>query len=259
MIFDYIFAPRDSAEHPACGMFSAAHLIALFITLALVALGVFLCRNIERKQLKTLTKIVAVVVTVLELTKIGYNFYYGYTWIDAWVPLAFCSLFIYACWLAGFGKGFLEKLGVGFMVGGCITAGFLFLIFPTTSLQMHPIYHFLCIYSMLFHGLMVWLGILHIFQGGYRPTVKTFAYYAGFFACFALVSLIINATCSANLMFLDHPFNIPLDFINKIYEFSSVLYSILIFIAYLACFLVSFGVHSLVNFIKLKFPKNHNK
>ena len=259
MFFEMFFAPRDSVKYPPCGMFTFPHFIALFFTLALVGIGVFLCRNIDAPRVKKLTKIVAIVVTLLELTKIGYNFYFGYTWIDAWVPLAFCSLFIYACWFAGFGKGFLEKLGVGFMVGGCPTAGFLFLIFPTTSLQMHPIFHFLCLYSMLFHGLMVWLGLLHIFNSRKRPTWKTFGYYAGFFTCFASVALILNTTLSCNLMFLRQPFNIPLKFVEHVYQFSAPLYSILIFVAYLACFLVSLGLYSLVNFIKLKTPRNHNQ
>ena len=145
------------------------------------------------------------------------------------------------------------------MVGGCPTAGFLFLIFPTTSLQMHPIFHFLCLYSMLFHGLMVWLGLLHIFNSRKRPTWKTFGYYAGFFTCFASVALILNTTLSCNLMFLRQPFNIPLKFVEHVYQFSAPLYSILIFVAYLACFLVSLGLYSLVNFIKLKTPHNHNQ
>ena len=245
MILTYFFAPRDSAAHPPCGMFTLPHFIALFITLALVAVGFWFFRNDTRERLKNKTKIVAIVVTVLEGVKIGYNFAYGYTWPDAWIPLAFCSLFIYASWLAGFGKGIFEKLGVGFMIGGCPTAGLLFLIFPTTSLQMHPIYHYLCLYSMLFHGLMLLFGLLHVFCSGYKLNLKTFGYYAAICVIFAIPALVLNGVLGCNMMFLREPFNVPIAFIGMIHDFSQLLYTVLILLAYIACYLVSFGVSKL--------------
>ena len=62
--------------------------------------------------------------------------------------------------MAGFFKGKIREIGMSFIVGGGILAGIAFLIFPTTSLMMHPIYHYLSIHSMLFHSLMVYLGIV---------------------------------------------------------------------------------------------------
>lgn len=252
MLTTTIFAPRDTTLYPPCGMFSAAHLISLLITLVIVGAGLYFCRKITTNRLRFMTKITAVAVTALEGIKIAYNFAYGYTWPDAWVPLAFCSLFIYSSWLAGFGKGIFEKLGKAFLIGGCPTAGFLFLIFPTTSLQMHPIYHYLCMYSMLFHGAMVWLGILHILHADNPKPLKTFAYYAAFCAFFASIAILLNSALGCNMMFLREPFNIPLDFIKQIHELSQPLYTALLFIAYLACYLVSFGIYKLITFKKLK-------
>lgn len=245
MLFTYFFAPRDSVAHPPCGMFTLPHLLSLFITLALVAVGFCFFRNDTRERLKKKMKIVAITVTLLESVKIGYNFAYGYTWPDAWVPLAFCSLFIYASWLAGFCKGKAEKLGVGFLIGGCPTAGLLFLVFPTTSLQMHPIYHFLCLYSMLFHGLMLLFGLLHVFCKEYKTDGKTFCYYASICLLFAIPALVLNGVLGCNMMFLREPFNVPIAFIGAIHDFSQALYTVLILLAYLACYLVSFGISKL--------------
>ena len=252
MLTTTLFAPRDTMLYPPCGMFTVEHFIALFITLLFIGIGFYLCRDVTVDKLRFLTKIVAIVVTVLEAIKITYNFAYGYTWPDAWVPLAFCSLFIYASWLAGFGKGIFEKLGKSFLIYGCPTAGFLFLIFPTTSLQLHPIYHYLCLYSMLFHGAMLWLGILHILHSTELPFLKTFIYYAVLCTIFAIPSIILNSILGCNMMFLNKPFNVPLEFISQIYEFSHILYMILIFIAYLACSFVSFGIYKLSVLIKSK-------
>lgn len=252
MLATTLFAPRDENLYPPCGMFSAQHFVALFVTLILVVTGLHLCKKITARNLRRLTKFVAVVVTVLEGIKIAYNFAYGYTTPDAWVPLAFCSLFIYATWFAGFGKGRLEKLGKSFLICGCPTAGCAFLLFPTTSLQMHPIYHYLCIYSMLFHGAMVWLGLLHILQEKEFSPSKTFAYYAVFFAAFATLALILNGTLGCNLMFLREPFNIPLKFLDVLHESSQILYTVLISAAYLACYIPSLGIYQLVSHVRAK-------
>ena len=252
MLSTTVFAPRDTRLYPPSGMFSAEHFVALFVTLILVVTGLHLCRNVNEKQLKRITKIVALTVTVLEGIKIAYNLFYGYTWLDAWVPLAFCSLFIYASWLAGFGKGFLERLGKAFLVSGCPTAGLLFLIFPTTSLQMHPIYHYLCIYSMLFHGAMVWLGLLYLLRADKLPKLKTFVHYAIFFAFFATLALILNGIEGCNMMFLREPFNIPIKFIDQIHDASQLLYTVLISAAYLACYLPSLGAYKLISHARIK-------
>ncbi|MBQ8322732.1 MAG: YwaF family protein [Clostridia bacterium] len=254
-----LFAPRDTTAYPPCGMFTPAHLTVLALVLVLVAVGVHVCKNVSREKLKKITKIVAVAATLAEVAKITYNLAYGYTWLDAWVPLAFCSLFIYATLAAGFGKGIIEKLGAGFLLGGSPTAGLLFLLFPTTSLQMHPIYHFLCIHSMLFHGAMLWLGLAYILGGHFAVNGKTFGFYAAFCSAFALPALILNLTLGCNMMFLREPFNIPLRFVSLLYEFSHGLYTVLIFCAYLACYLASLGVSKLAEYVRRRQRTNETE
>ena len=254
-MFTTIFAPRDSALYPPCGMFTVGHFVTLALVLLLVAVGWYFCRRVTTDKLCLMTKYTAITVTALEAIKIAYNLGYGYTHLDAWLPLSFCSLFIYATWLAGFGKGIWEKLGKGFLVGGCPTAGFLFLIFPTTSLQMHPIYHYLCIYSMIYHGAMLWLGGLYLSKQTDVLTFKPLIYYASFFAAFAIPSIVLNSVANCNMMFLREPFNIPLKFVENIYNFSHPLYTISIFIAYLACYIVSFGAYALLTYRKEKLSR----
>lgn len=245
MILEYLFAPRDSENFPPCGMFSIEHIIALLITALCIAIGLYLSRNMTQKQIKTATKAVAITVTSLEGVKIGYNLAYDYTQLDAWFPLAFCSIFIYATWMAGFGHGFVERLGISFLVCGCPAAGTAFLIFPTTSLQLHPIYHYLCIYSMLFHGLMVYFGLLYILKGNYKPNKKMIGQYATVCAGFSAVALVLNAVFGCNMMFLREPFNFPIDLIYLIHQAGPVVYSLLIFAVYIALFFVSLFIYKL--------------
>lgn len=243
---EIFFAPRDTQNYPPCGMFSAGHIIALCITLALVAVGVYLCRNFTKSNLQTATRIVAVSVAILELVKIGYNFAYGYTQLDMWLPLAFCSLFIYATFMAGFGRGIFKRLGEAFLACGCLTAGLAFLLFPTTSLQLHPIFHYLCFYSMLFHGLMVWLSILYIVKGELSFNKRLFTEFFCMVMSFGFLALIVNAVFDCNMMFLSEPFNMPIAFLNTLHEKSGTLYALFILCAYLACYIPSFAVYKLI-------------
>ena len=83
------FAPLDA--YPAAGMFTTPHLISLVVCLIIVLVALKASLKKSWEQVMKLTRVIAIVVTLLEGVKIAYNFYYGYTWLDAWFPLSFCS------------------------------------------------------------------------------------------------------------------------------------------------------------------------
>ena len=181
------FAPLDA--YPAAGMFTTPHLISLVVCLIilLVALKASLKKSWE--QVMKLTRVIAIVVTILEGVKIAYNFYYGYTWLDAWFPLSFCSLFIYATWFSGFGKGTIKKVGNAFIVMGCLLGGIGFLLLPTTSLMRYPIWHFLCLYSLFFHMLMIYLSVLYLWHRCVPINRYTYVYFSVYFLISALICI----------------------------------------------------------------------
>ncbi len=246
-LFDYFFAVRDENLFKPCGMFTLPHIIALIVTAVLICVAVYFSKNFTHRKIKLLFKIMALIFTLLEGVKIAYNLVNGYTWLDAWFPLAYCSLFIYSLWLAGFGNKFLEKFGFVFLAGGGIPAGAFFLVFPTTSLMMHPIYHYLCFYSMLFHGAMVYSSIMVLIKSQYKMSAKSGLYYTAFVLLFSIIAIIINVNFDSNMMFYKEPFNMPIEFVVKIYEFSKVAYTLLIFVAYSSLYYLTLGVYTLIN------------
>ena len=249
MFLETFFAPRDAFK--PCGMFSLEHIIASTITLILVVLAVIFAVKLSEKSFYKLLKILAVVFTVLELIKIIYNFSYGYTWIDAWVPLAYCSIFIYSLYLAGFGKGTLKNVGLTFLAVG-VYAGLFFMIFPTTSLSLHPIFHYLCMHSLIFHGAMTFVGLTVIIKNLVTPSKKTFIYYISYLAVFSAVAIIINLIGNANLMFYTQPYNMPIKFVVDIFNFSPVVYTAFIFVAYSSLYLLFILTNKVVSLIKRK-------
>ncbi len=224
------FSPRDVGD--PCGMFTTAHIISLIICLVLIGLGIYLSRKVKDKNVFTIIKVISIMVTILEIIKIGYNFYYGYTYLDSWFPLAYCSLFIYATWMSGFGKGIICNIGNVFLVYGGIIAGLGFLIFPSTSLQIHPIFHYLSMYSMLFHSLMVYIGILLLVKNIVVINKNNYGIYILFCLFFMIISLIINKIYDCNMMFLKEPFNLPIDFLKNVQKKIPWLYSVIIMVVY---------------------------
>lgn len=208
----------------------------------LVSLALIVSKNMKWETVILITKVMAIVMTCLEVIKIGYNFYYGYTWLDAWVPLSFCSLFIYALWLSGYGKGVSKNIGDAYIVIGCFLGGFGFLLFPTTSLMRYPIWHYLCLYSLFFHGAMIYLGVMYIKQHRTPINQKTFMYFSLYFMIFAIISMILNVIYDSNIMILREPFNVPFKFIHDIKAKNQMAYTLLTVTAYL----VGPGVFSLM-------------
>lgn len=242
---------RPNSE-TACGMFTLPHIISLIICLVLVALAIYLSRKFDEKKIKLTTKIMAYVFTVLEIAKIIFKFAIDDAkYLDHWVPLYFCSLFIFALWMCTYGKGRIYKLGESFILGGCIVGGFAFLVVPATSLMDYPVYHFLSIHSMVFHSSMLYLGIMYIWKKKSKLDLKVLTYYSIFVGFFGVLSIVLNLIFDQNFMILTKPVNIPIEFLNAIANNVPWLYTIGALILYIVIpfFLVK-GVIAIISKIK---------
>lgn len=249
MIFLSKFFCKENEYEPV-GMFSVGHIVTLIIFLLIVAFCAYKCRKIGKDKAIFLTKIIAIVVTVLEIIKITIAFINGEgDKLDHWVPLYFCSMFIYAAWLAGYAKGKIADLGRAFVGTGGIIAGLSFLIFPTTSFTMYPLFHYFCMYSMVYHSLMVFLGITYLLNGVVKIDKKSFIDYVIFCSVLNMLAIIVNSLpiyihvdnvptsgynypypYYTNFMFLKRAGNIPVKILCDISDKVPVIFTILMFI-----------------------------
>lgn len=249
MIFLSKFFCKENEYEPV-GMFSVGHIVTLIIFLLIVAFCAYKCRKIGKDKAIFLTKIIAIVVTVLEIIKITIAFINGEgDKLDHWVPLYFCSMFIYAAWLAGYAKGKIADLGRAFVGTGGIIAGLSFLIFPTTSFTMYPLFHYFCMYSMVYHSLMVFLGITYLLNGVVEIDKKSFIDYVIFCSVLNILAIIVNSLpiyihvdnvptsgynypypYYTNFMFLKRAGNIPVKILCDISDKVPVIFTILMFI-----------------------------
>lgn len=249
-----IFAPEGM--YPPAGMFTIPHLVSLFICLVMIVCSILLFKNISIEQLKKQTFKIAITITILEIIKITYKFVvcdYKFTDFNHWVPLYFCSIFIFASWFSLSKNKFISRMGTAFITCGCLTGGLSFLIVPTTSLQMVPIWHFLSIHSMTFHSLMVYLGFMYIYKGFFNK--NSFKYFLICFIVFLTPSLIMNQIFHCNLMLVREPFNMPFKIVDIIYENVPWLYPLLASLVYI---FVPYSISYLINKLITKIKENNS-
>lgn len=230
-IFNQFWVPRKI--YKPCGMFTEGHMILLLISVCVLTFLLIISIKITVEKIDILTKVFAVSLTFLEGIKIFFNFYWGYTKVNYWFPISFCSIFIYALWMSGFTNGYLKKLGDSFITGVTVVAGGAYLLFPSTSLTAYPIGHYLCIYSMLFHTLMIYMGVLYLRKKQINLNWKTFKKFVVIYLFFSVISIFINNITGSNLMMLSSPANIPVKLLHTLYGVNRWAYTGVVFLVYL--------------------------
>ena len=249
----HFFAPTGRFE--PCGMFTTPHFIAIFVCFIFITyFSIYFIKNKEKRSIDNVFRKTAVILTILELIKISHSFFYGELHLDAWFPLSYCGLFIFASWMAGYGKNHIKKIGEAYITYGCPIAGICFLIFPTTSLMSFPIWHYFSLYSLFFHSVMIFTGVVML-HNEKRLSKQTFLHYLYFIVLFSIIAIIINQVKGSNLMNLREPYNIPIAILQNMYSSFPFGYTIFVFIGYS---FIPFIVGSLCGKIKFNRRDSNN-
>ena len=226
-----------------CGLFNASHIIIMIICFLLVSFLLYISKGLTKDKIKKISKISIIIITILELIKISYNFIYGYYSLTYWAPISYCAIFILAMYFAAFGNEKLSLIGSSF-ISCAFLPGLLFIIFPLTSLTEVPIYHYLAIYSFIYHSAMLYFGILYTLKVIERVNNMTFIYHGILVCFFFFIATLLNSLFDLNLMFATDVVNIPIDFVYKFLISIKGLYTPLIilihlFFPYLFAYLLS--------------------
>lgn len=241
------FANNPTGKIP--GVFSIEHLILAIITMVLGIILILLIKGKSKEFYRKFSFIIAVLITILESIKIAFCFINGRTGLSNWFPLAYCSLFIYAIWLAACKNEKLRKTGVIFLQTGGMMAGLSYLIYPSTSLMSWPVMHYFTVQPFIHHGLMFFVGVIYVITDPYKIKLKDLSYYMVFYGVAALIALVLDFTTESNMMFFYTPFKLPQPVV-EIYNFSHFLYTVLVFCAYILIYFVGYLINVVVRRIK---------
>ena len=212
------------------GLFSIDHLIFTILALMVVGISVFLSRKLTNEKIEKMVKVLFFIVLILEIIKIIWNLTLRTDKSpNNWIPLYFCSLFIYALGFIAFGKGRIKEVGVLWIVYGQIIGALAFILYPSSSLEIQPLIHVLSIHSWVYHVLALYIGLLFIITGYYKTydgkeNNQTFKHnFLTYFISIMIIELfvyILNLICHTNLMFLNEPGVVPiLEIVLRVFGF----------------------------------------
>ena len=217
-------------EYEACGIFTIEHMILIIITIISIVIGLKNTIHKSKKEIKNIIKGCTISICFFEIVIIAFKLNTGSIKdINNYVPLYYCSILLYAGLLSSFGKGKLERTGNIFLATGGIIGGLIFLIFPTTSLSMYPMLHLVSIHSFIFHGIMLYLGVLVNVTNYIELKKKDIIYYMVLVGIICALAYIVNSIFGSNLMFISQ--NFPGMPIEILYDLTGKLFTPVMIIA----------------------------
>ena len=198
-----------------CGLFTADHFKLIIITIIGIIIALKKTINKSKEEIKNIIKRCTIVVWIFEIIIIAFKLVTGSARdVNNYVPLYYCSLLLYAGALASFAKGKLQRVGEVFLATGGIVGGLIFIIMPTTSLPTYPMLHIVSLHSFLFHGIMLYLGILLNITNYITLNLADIKYYASLVGIVCLLAYILNNIFDSNLMFISKNFpGTPIEFL----------------------------------------------
>ena len=194
-------------EYDPSQIFSIKHFILLIVTSIAIYFAVRKTNLGSIRVIKRNILIVTISVWILETIKIVFNFEIGNRGnLNTYIPLYYCSIFLYAGLLSSFGKGIIKRVGDVFLATGGIIGGVIFMLFPTTSITMYPLFHYISIQSFIYHGSMVYIGIIVNKSEYVKIESKDIIYYSILLFIMCVAAYVININYDSNLMFISKDF-----------------------------------------------------
>jgi len=238
-----MFSPRN--PETACGIWSLTYAISFLIVFSLIIISLIFSRKMSHKNVRKMILIAFIFAFTTEIIKMIFTgLTYGIKEVE-FVPLYFCSLFIYMTILSISKKEFLKKAGLSFLFFGGIIGALAFFIFPNACIPNYPIYHFMCIRTLLYHGLMIYVGVLIVITGYYKPSINDFKYYVISLLIICLLAYFFNISFGYDFMYLMNP--LPFKLSQMVYDFNSNIYPFIIMILEIIVpFFITYIIYELV-------------
>ena len=238
-----------AGEYQSCGMFTTGHFELIIITIFGIVIALKNTINKTKEEVKQIIKRCIIAMWVLEVIKIAFKLCTeDISNLNNYVPLYYCSILLYAGLLSSFAKNRLKRVGDVFLATGGIIGGIVFMILPTTSLPAYPMLHIVSLHSFLYHGTMVYLGLLINATHYIELEVSDIKYYATLVGTVCILAYIINKIFDCNLMFISK--NFPGTPIEILYNITGQFFTPIISVAQMTLpFYIVYGIKN-VNWAK---------
>lgn len=205
-------------EYKPCGIFSFGHFGLIAVTLVCIAIAIKNTYKSSKEEVKKIIKNCTIMLWIMEFIIIAFKLCTGDPRnVNNYVPLYYCSILLYAGTLSSFFKGKLKRMGDVFLATGGIIGGIVFILLPTTSLPAYPVFHIVSLHSFLYHGIMVYLGLLVNATNYIKVAANDIIYFATLIGIICVLAQIVNTIFDSNLMFISKDFpGTPITIIYKL-------------------------------------------
>ena len=205
-------------EYKPCGIFSLEHFGLIAVTIVCIAIAIKNTYKSSKEEVKKIIKNCTIMLWIMEIFIIIFKLCTGDPRnVNNYVPLYYCSILLYAGTLSSFFKGKLKRMGDVFLATGGIIGGIVFILLPTTYLPAYPALHIVSLHSFLYHGIMVYLGLLVNITHYIDVVASDAVYFATLIGIICILAQIVNKIFDSNLMFISKDFpGTPITIIYKL-------------------------------------------
>lgn len=246
----------NPGEYEPCGVFTADHFKLVIVTIIGIVIALKKTVNKTKEEVKKIIKRCTVVMWIFEAIIISFKLRTGdIRNVNNYVPLYFCSMLLYAGLLSSFAKDKLKRMGDVFLATGGIVGGVIFILLPITSLPTYPMLHIVSLHSFLFHGIMIYLGLLINITHYIELEASDIKYYAALVGVICLLAFIVNQIFDSNLMFISK--NFPGTPIEILYNLTGPFFTIIASVGQMT--LPFYIIYGIIVLIRRKNPKLQEK
>ena len=139
--------------------------IYLFGSIILMTVLLFFLRKVSKEKVLKIIRVIGIFMTLLYICKTTWESIYDIKLSGSFntglLPFDTCSIIMLTCLLAGFGKGKIKKMAECWLTTGSIVGGIATMLY-LNAFKYYPFFSFGAFYSMIWHFLMVFTGLLLI-------------------------------------------------------------------------------------------------
>lgn len=233
-----------------------AQWVYLAISAVVMILLLFFLRKSSKEKVLKIIRGICIFLVLLYIAKTTwetiYDIRYSGSFNTGLLPLDTCSIIMFAGILAGFAKGKIKKISECWLSTGSVVGGIATMV-VLNAFKYYPFFSFGAFYSMIWHFLMVFIGLLLIVTNyvdmKYTTVINGFALQL----LFAIIVIPIDFIFNWDFMMFLNLGGIPVfeDVARKLTSLNlqflnPVLMLVLYFIAFNIVFIIPFGIKKII-------------
>ncbi len=191
---------------------SIAQMWYLIGSVVLMIILLFVCRKFSKEKVLKIIRVISVFLILFYIGKTTWESIYDIKLTGSFntglLPLDSCSIIMLAGLISGFAKGKISKYSDAWLATGGVVGGIANMIF-LNALKYYPLISFGAFYSMIWHFLMVFLGLLLITTNYVNADFETIKKGFLFHLMFSLIVIPIDFIFNYDFMMFRELSGIP--------------------------------------------------